>query len=136
MLLATRWAVTGSAEGRGGGPAARAPRGRRAWSKVSRLDRVRSQHAGLRVEEHQGVFLDADRNPAATQGIRGQDVAPGQVDRAVFADDPVDLDRRTRLGRGQRWGPAGRAPSAASAVRSAADRWERTVLIRAPAMSR
>ena len=33
-------------------------------------------------------------------------------------------------------GPAGRAPVAASAVRSAADRWERTDLTRAPAISR
>ena len=42
VLLATRWTVTGSAEGRGGGPAGRAPRSSRAWSQVSGLGRVRS----------------------------------------------------------------------------------------------
>ena len=43
VLLATRWTVTGSAEGRGGGPAGRAPRSSRAWSQVSGLGRVRSR---------------------------------------------------------------------------------------------
>ena len=33
-------------------------------------------------------------------------------------------------------GPAGRAPSATSRPMSATDRWERTVLIRVPAMDR
>ena len=42
VLLARRWTVTGSAEGRGGGPAGRAPRSSRAWSQVSGLGRVRS----------------------------------------------------------------------------------------------
>ena len=41
VLLARRWAVTGSVDGRGGGPAGRAPRIARAWSQVSGLGRVR-----------------------------------------------------------------------------------------------
>jgi len=40
VLLALRWAVTGSADGQGGGPAGRAPRMVRAWSQVSGLGRV------------------------------------------------------------------------------------------------
>jgi hypothetical protein len=50
VLLATRWTVMGSVEGRGGGPAGRAPRRRRAWSQVSGLGRVRSSSrvAGLK----------------------------------------------------------------------------------------
>ena len=35
VLLAIPWAVTGAAEGCGGGPAGRAPRRRRAWSRAA-----------------------------------------------------------------------------------------------------
>jgi hypothetical protein len=42
LLLARRCAVTGSVEGRGGGPAGLAPRIVQAWSQVSGLGRVRS----------------------------------------------------------------------------------------------
>jgi hypothetical protein len=40
VLLARRWAVMGSAEGRGGGPAGLAPQSLQAWSQVSGLGRV------------------------------------------------------------------------------------------------
>jgi hypothetical protein len=40
VLLARRWAVTGSADGRGGGPAGRAPRSSRASSQVSGPDNL------------------------------------------------------------------------------------------------
>ena len=65
------------------------------------------QLPGLGIEEHQRSFLDPHTDLAAAEDLRGQDVTIGQVDGAVFADDPVHLDRRTRFsgrqvpGRGQ-----------------------------------
>ena len=46
------------------------------------------QLAGERVEEHQGVLLDADADAAAAEDLRGQDVASGiymyRVEAASF----------------------------------------------------
>jgi hypothetical protein len=51
----------------------------RAWSQVNGLGLVRQQFPGLGVEEHQGLGLDPDRDPAAGEYLPGRDVAPGQL---------------------------------------------------------
>ena len=107
VLLATRWAVTGSADGRGGGPAGRAPRSWRAWSQVSGLGRVRSSS---RVADRRTSACSARSGwrPACPPRISAaRTVAAGQVDRAVLGHDPVDLDRGAGLGGRQRRRPGG-----------------------------
>ena len=130
VLLATRWTVTGSVKGRGGGPAGRAPRSSRAWSQVSGLARVPAGPGGG-VEEHQRGRLDPDGHHHAAEDLRGGVVAAAEADMAVFADHPVDLYRSAGLGRRTGGGPAGRPPPAARRAGSAADRCERTDLTRA-----
>ena len=104
VLLALRWAVTGSADARGGGPgSAHGPGlvpGQRARPGAQEL-------AGAGVEEHQGGFLDADRDPAAGEDLPGRDVASGEVDGAVAGDGAVDLEGGAGLGGRQRRRPGG-----------------------------
>ena len=109
VLLATRWAVTGSVEGRGGGPAGRAPRSSRAWSQVSGLGRVREQDPGGGVEEHQRVSARSGCDTGGRRGSPRRAVAAAQADVAVLADRAVDLDRGAGLGRGERRRPGGTA---------------------------
>jgi hypothetical protein len=62
-------------------------------SAASRASRASTQEfAGLGVEEHQGGFLDADREAAPGEDLPGRDVAPGQVDGAVAGDGAVELE--------------------------------------------
>ncbi len=93
--------------------------------------------SGLGVEEDQARVVDADRDPAPAQDLRGED------DPAAEATvPPADTTRSTSTaapspsGAGNGGGPAGRPPVAPRRWRSAVDRWERTDLIRAPATSR
>src|SRR5580704_1646514 len=51
------------------------------------------QDPGGGVEEHQRVLLDPDGHQHPAEDLRGNVVAAAQADVAVFADDPVDLDR-------------------------------------------
>ena len=106
----------------------------RAWSQVSGFGRVRSSS---RVPGSKNISVFSSiriADLAAPEDLRGQHVPTGQVDSAVLADDPVDLDRGSRLGRGQGRRPGRPSSLGGQAVRSAADRWERTVLIRAAPM--
>ena len=78
VLLATRWTVTGSVEGRGGGPAGRAPRSSRAWSQVSGLGRVRSS---TRVAGSKNIRVFCSilmRHQHAAEDLRGDVVAAGR----------------------------------------------------------
>ena len=137
VLLARRWTVTGSAEGRGGGPAGRAPRRRPGLVPGQRAGPGAQQHAGIGVEEHQRVLLDADGDQLPPRISAAMEYRPPRLTCAVLADHAVDLDRRSGLARrGWGGGPAARPPLAASRARSAVDRWERTDLTRAPAMVR
>lgn len=88
VLLATRWAVTGSAEGPGGAGAAEQPGlvpGQRAGPGAE-------QDPGGGVEEHQGVLLDPDRDQHAAEDLRRDVVASAQADLAVLADRPAGFD--------------------------------------------
>jgi hypothetical protein len=62
--------VMGSTEGRGGGPAGRAPHSLRAWSWASGLGRVRSSSPGVGIEEHQRRVFDADAHAAPGEDLR------------------------------------------------------------------
>ena len=91
------------------------------------------QLAGFGVEEHQRGLLDADRDAAAAEDLRGQDVAvrPGGPRRPWTRSGRPRSRRRARRAAAEAARP-GRPPVAARAIRSASDRWERRVLILAP----
>src|SRR5918911_2919295 len=71
LLEARRCTVTGSTEGRGGGPAGRAPRSLRAWSQLGGLGRMRSSSRMSGSKKHQGGVFDADGGPAAADDFCG-----------------------------------------------------------------
>jgi len=104
VLLARRWTRTGSADGRGGGPAGRTPRRPLTCSGVSGVGAGAEQLAAGGVEEHQGVLLDADRDPAAGQDLGGVQLPPGQRDQAGVGYAAVCLGRVAVFGRRQRRG--------------------------------
>jgi hypothetical protein len=110
VLLARRWAVTGSAEGRGGSPAGPGSGQGAGLVPGQRAGPDAEEFAGLGVEEHQGGFLDPDRDAAPGEDLPGRDVASGQVDGAVAGDGPVDLDRGAGLGGRQRRRPGRASP--------------------------
>src|SRR5215471_15890309 len=128
VLLARRWAVTGSAAGRGGGPAGRAPRRVRAWSQVSGLGLVRSS-----------TRVAGSKNIRVFSSMRMDTSIPPRISAAVWYRPPrltwpsLDTTRSTSIAApgsdsGSGGGPAGLPPLAASRARSAVDRCERTDL--------
>jgi hypothetical protein len=71
VALTRRWTVTGSVRGRGGGPAGRAPRSRRACWGMSGLGRALSSSRVVKEQQRRG--LDADRDAAAAEDLGGED---------------------------------------------------------------
>jgi hypothetical protein len=136
VVLTRRWTVTGLGPGPRrwtGGPGALEP------ERLLRRERVGAhvrQLARLRVEEHQGLRLDADDHGPSAEDLGRGHLAAGQGDDAALVDRAVDLDRRSILGRRSGGGPAATAPRRASWARSAVDRCERRLLTRAPAIDR
>jgi hypothetical protein len=98
VLLATRWTVTGSAEGRGWRPGRAGAAQQPGLVPGQRAGPGAQQHAGGGVEEHQGVLLDPDRDQHPAEDLRCDVVAAAQADVAVLADRPVDLDRGAGFG--------------------------------------
>ena len=117
VLLATRWAATGSVEGRGGGPAGRAPRILRACSQVSGLGRVRSSS---RVAGSKNIRVACSTR---TETRRPPRISAARMYRPARCTAPSLLTvRSTSIAApgsagGSGGGPAGRAPAAARAVR-------------------
>ena len=115
VLLARRWTVTGSAEGRGGGPAGRAPRSLRAWSRVSGLGRVRSSS---RVAGSKNVRVVSSMRMPTWRPARISPAATYWPPRLTW---PLLLTiRSTSIAApgsagGSGGGPAGRPPAAARA---------------------
>jgi hypothetical protein len=84
------------------------------------------------------VGLDADRDVAAAEDLGGEDLAAGEGDDARVGDAAIDLDRAAVTDfDGRQWRrTCGVAPSPASWIRSALDKCERWLLMRAPAIER
>ena len=137
VLLARRWTVTGSVGGARWWPGRAGAAQQPGLVPGQRVGPGAEQLAGVGVEEHQRVLLDADATQPPAEDLRGDAVAAAQADVAVLADGPVDLDRGAGLGRGERRRPGGAA--AAGGQRGPGRR--RTgasgpILTRAPAMIR
>ena len=64
---ASRWTVTGSRLGRGGGPAGRSPRSLSTWGSVSRVGLGAEQLAGVEVEQQQHRWFDPDPDLATSE---------------------------------------------------------------------
>src|ERR1700691_812838 len=110
VLLARRWAVTGSVDGPGRRPGGPGSAHRAGLVPGQRARAGAQEFAGLGVEEHQGGFLDPDRDAAAGEDLPGRDVAPGEVDGAVAGDGAVDIEGGAGLGGRQRRRPGRAAP--------------------------
>ena len=136
VLAARRCTVTGSLDGRGGGPARRAPRSRSTCSRVSGLGPGPQQRPGVGVEELQRRTRSGSR-PAARRG--SQRPAPGAV-RAPTS--PVRLTTRSTSiaspcsGPGYRRRARGDRAVGPQPARSATLSWDRTVLTREAARLR
>jgi hypothetical protein len=55
------------------------------------------QLAGLAVQDHQRLGLDADDHRPAAEDLGGQDLLAGETDEPAVVDRLVDLDRRILL---------------------------------------
>ena len=136
VLEARRWTRIGSVDGCGRRP------GRAGATQLADLGRGErvgpdpQQVAGVGVEEQQRVLLDPDGHPPAAEDLRGQDDVLAQRHRAARLTVRSTSTAPPGSGGGSGDGPALRPPLAHRAARSLTDRCERSVLSRAPAMSR
>src|SRR5205085_3945157 len=105
VLLARRWTRAGSDDGRGGGPAGRAPRRLLACSGVSGLRRVRSS-SRLAGSKNMRV-CSSMRIVTPGEDLGGVELLAGQRDQAGAGHAAVCLDRVTVFGRRQ-WRGGGR----------------------------
>lgn len=79
------------------------------------------QFAGVGVEEHQGVFVDADADAASGQDLRRQDEVLAEGDGAGGGDGAVDLDR-TGEWQARHWWWSGRSAAVAQELGEVVDR--------------